>query len=63
MISDEKLKEFKDKLNKKIYFDFKGDCRIGILVGLIVFNSKLFYCISYKGSYLYIDIDNQIKLL
>lgn len=63
MISDEKLKEFKVKLNKKVYFDFRDNCRIGKLIGIMLIGDNPFYCIKYKDSIIYVDINKQIKLL
>lgn len=64
-ISDELRENFSQKFNKKVFFDYNGNCKIGTLAGIEV-NGKLsarYYIIDTEDKKIYVPCENSLTLL
>ena len=64
-ISDRVRDEFKDKFNRRVFFDRNGSCKVGKLVGIEI-NEKLsaqYYIIDTEDKKIYVPCNNSLTLL
>lgn len=64
-ISDRVRGEFKDKFNRRVFFDCNGSCKVGKLVGIEI-NEKLseqYYIIDTEDKKIYVPCNNSLTLL
>lgn len=64
-ISDRVRDEFKDKFNRRVFFDRNGSCKVGKLVGIEI-NEKLsaqYYIIDTEDKKIYVPCSSSLTLL
>ena len=64
-LSEEVRKNIEEKFNKRVFFDYRGSCKIGILCGVEV-NRKLseyFYILKSDNKEIYVSCFNSLTLI
>lgn len=57
------LSNFKEKFNKQIFFEYRGSCKVGTLIGLRLRRGVFHYIIDCDKERIYIPTTNSITLL
>lgn len=55
--------EIKEKFNKQVFFEYRGNCKVGTLIGLRLRRGAFHYIISCDNQKVYIPVSNSITLL
>ena len=55
--------DLKEKCNKKVFFEHEGDCKVGVLKGIVITRDPMLYVIDTKDKKIYVPCNNSLTLL